>query len=345
LDSSEFGHTKGVLAFDIKTDTAFWLLHSWPCFPSITPVDDPAPNFGQTFLCVTLKDVLTADAIAAVFHVQQQPQIIGMSLPAGIDPAKYPHLVRLAKDMPPAPVPLGSATPSDTTFTSKAGATFRLFAKSKDWIDPAADKVQPPKDLYSDLIGPALHVNLEVETWQDGEPDEDSDRIHTTADIQWVDLSALGLDYSWNFLMNDHAKWAVSRDLSKLHKTDWVIVADINRIDTQFKRGGGAIAFENQALAASLHSIIKMVPPAADEAVIAANQAKATAARKATAAKKAAATAGKATVRKPNSPRPAPVKRASPMKKAARKARKTRLKKRAAVRGARRKAIKKGRGR
>ena len=28
-DNGSFGHTKGVIAFDLATDSAFWLLHSW----------------------------------------------------------------------------------------------------------------------------------------------------------------------------------------------------------------------------------------------------------------------------------------------------------------------------
>jgi deoxyribonuclease-2 len=31
-DNTQFGHTKGVLAFDTASKTAFWLLHSWPKF-------------------------------------------------------------------------------------------------------------------------------------------------------------------------------------------------------------------------------------------------------------------------------------------------------------------------
>jgi len=269
VDNSDFGHTKGVIAFDLGTNTAFWMLHSWPCYPSIsiTPVAPPSPLFGQTFLCITLKDVATADAIAEVFHAQSQPQITDMYLPGTIDVKTYPYLVQLAADMPrsivPTTVPLGSNMPSDTTFMSRNGQEFRLFAKSKDWIDPATDKVQAPKDLYSDLIGPTLKVDLDVETWQQGgESDTDSDPAYTTKDIQWIDLQALGPNYAWKFLFHDHAKWAVSVDLDKQNETDWVIVADINRVDTQYKRGGVGIAFQNQALAHSLHSIIKTVSSA-----------------------------------------------------------------------------------
>jgi hypothetical protein len=186
-----------------------------------------------------------------------------MSLPSGLDATSFPHIVALSKDAPPARVPVGSTEPSDTTFASRGGASFRLFAKSKDWLLPAARTVAQAKDLYSDLIGPSLGVDLEVETWQDGEPDADSDHVHSTDDIMFIDLKALGIVAGWHFTIHDHAKWAVARDPDHASETDWVIVADINRIDSQYERGGCAIAFQNKALARSLHSIIDMVPPPA----------------------------------------------------------------------------------
>lgn len=261
-DNGGRGHSKGVLAFDLASDSAFWLIHSWPCWPSTTRADDPSPDFGQSFLCITLKDVAAADAIAAVFHAQTQPQIIGMSVPA-LDPRRFPNLVQLSKDLPTTTLPAGSATPSETAFRSRGGVDFQLFAKSRDWLSPARDATQPAKDLYSDLIGPALGVDLEVESWQDGEPDIDSDRRHTTQDIQWIDLRPLGIDAAWHFVLHDHSKWAVSRDPDSRDETDWVIVADINRISTQYRRGGLGVAFRCPPLARSLHRIIRMVPPPA----------------------------------------------------------------------------------
>lgn len=274
------GHTKGVLAFDIQSNTAFWILHSWPCYPSIKKVKEPSPDMGQTFLCITLKNIKAVDDIAAGFHLATQPQIIEMSLPKGIDAKKYPNIIQLAKTAPPAHVPSGASLPETIPFSSKKGQAFLYLAKSKDWKVPAGSIGKSPevknafdkeeKDLYSDHIGPTLKINLEVETWQIGEKDNDSDRKHSTNDIQWVDLRALdpSLNYAWHFLMHDHAKWAISKNETKTTETDWVIVADINRIDTQYNRGGGGIAFKNKALAHSLHTISKMVPPAEDEKVI-----------------------------------------------------------------------------
>lgn len=91
-----------------------------------------------------------------------------------------------------------SSAPSEITFTSKKRTWFRLFAKIKDGKFLATDKVYEPKDLYSDLFGPTLLVNLEVEIWLAGEPVEDSDRVHTAQDSQWINQTALGrITLSW----------------------------------------------------------------------------------------------------------------------------------------------------
>ena len=63
-DVGTFGHTKGVLAFDIASKTALWLLHSWPKFADPHANEPPSPIYGQTFLCISL-DLATASQIAA----------------------------------------------------------------------------------------------------------------------------------------------------------------------------------------------------------------------------------------------------------------------------------------
>ena len=78
--------------------------------------------------------------------------------------------------------------------------------------------------------------------------------------------------YIWHYT-KDHAKWAISeededrgvrtvqlRDGTTLaeeegSKSDWVVVADINRMTSQEKRGGGAICFREPLLWHGLNEI------------------------------------------------------------------------------------------
>ena len=65
------GHTKGVLAFDLKTNSAFWLIQSTPLFPPKGRYSYPATGqkMAQTMLCVTLKDAAVAEKIAHQMNV------------------------------------------------------------------------------------------------------------------------------------------------------------------------------------------------------------------------------------------------------------------------------------
>jgi deoxyribonuclease-2 len=239
------GHTKGVLAFDLESDSAFWLLHSVPRFP--VPGSDDFPgdelDYGQTFLCITLQDVATAETIAQQMLAQQGPQTYGAQLPSSLDPSSVWSALASEK------LTL-LATPSDITFLSRGGRTFRSIAKSRVW----------GKDMWIDLVGPNLGVDLDVESWRRGAipNDVDSDSRDWVADDLSIDLQPLGSPYSWQNA-KDHAKWA----MSVADNDDWICIADINRQVSQEKRGGGTICFQESQLYEGLSQIVKVNRPGA----------------------------------------------------------------------------------
>jgi len=72
-DDGNLGHTKGVLAFDTKTKTGYWLLHSWPKFAEPKAKADPTPKYGQTYLCISLElNTVAAIAQKMINHQEQQ---------------------------------------------------------------------------------------------------------------------------------------------------------------------------------------------------------------------------------------------------------------------------------
>ncbi len=235
------GHCKGVLAFDLASDSALWLIHSTPRFPAPGMFAFPSEelDYGQTFLCITLKDVKTAEAIAQQMTTEQGPQAYGPPLPKGAS-SVWQDLVAgkftLAK------------TPSTVAFTSKGGKAFRSIAKSRVWGE----------DLWSDAVGDDLKVDLDVESWRRGAipSDEDSDKKDTVADVIAIDFGPLGFPYAWPET-KDHAKWATSLK----GNADWICVADINRQTSQSKRGGGAVCFQDPALWKCLAQIDQVTPP------------------------------------------------------------------------------------
>jgi deoxyribonuclease-2 len=253
-DSSSYGHTKGVLAFDTDTKTALWLLHSWPKFSDPGATSMPTPEYGQTYLCISI-DMETASKIAAQMAIHQVPQVYLPRIPASLD--KNDPLNILSQTLNSNP-----AADSDVIdYKSRGGFDFKVIAKNKTWN----------KDFWNDLVGPALGTDINVETWIRGKipPTLDSDGIHKTFDIKYIDLSPLGVPWNWPET-HDHAKWAVSVD------SDWVCVGDINRMISQEKRGGGTIAFQDNILWTALSKTDLIVAPPGHTRVDAQNLIKAT---------------------------------------------------------------------
>jgi deoxyribonuclease II len=249
-DNGSLGHTKGMLAFDTDTDTALWLLHSWPKYASPGAKEMPTPKYGQTYLCVSI-DLATANAIAQVMINHQEPQVFNWGrggkakkgeLPDGLGKSD-PLRLLIGKIDPNAP---GDSHVHD--FQSRGGKKFKLIAKNRKWGG----------DFWNQLVGPALGVNIDVETWIRGgaiTTTKDSDAPGAinlkgkleTFDIKAIDLTKLGIDAPWKWPeTSDHAKWGIGEE------ADWVCVGDINRMVSQEKRGGGTIAFQEQALWSAL---------------------------------------------------------------------------------------------
>ncbi|WPV01541.1 deoxyribonuclease II family protein [Mucilaginibacter sp. cycad4] len=237
-DDGTKGHTKGVLAFDTESKTAFWLLHSWPKFADPGAIKDPTPKYGQTYLCISL-DLDTANLIAKQMLNHQEPQIYLhniANLPTTAD------LHSLTQPLASHPVALGDFI----DLKSIGGMPFKVIAKNREWN----------KDFWNELVGPILKDDLDIETWIRGPipPIADSDGIHKTFDIKYINLGFMGAHWAWPET-HDHAKWGVT-----LH-TPWVCVGDINRMISQRRRGGCTIAFQNQTLWSGLSKTSLLLAP------------------------------------------------------------------------------------
>ena len=238
-DQDMYGHTKGVIAFDTATDSAFWLLHSWPKFANPKSTEMPTPEYGQTFLCITL-DMATAGTIANQMHNHQDPQLYLPRIPPSL--SKTHPLCLITRDI----APNAQGDSNVISCTSKGGLHFKVIAKNRKW----------DKDFWIDLVGPTLKSNMDVETWIRGAipPMLDSDGTHKVYDVKYIDLRSLGFPYAWPET-HDHAKWGLTVD------SDWICVGDINRMISQEKRGGGTIAFQDHILWSALHKTDLLVPP------------------------------------------------------------------------------------
>ena len=249
--NSERGHTKGVVAFDLESNTAIRLIHSTPKFALKGAYGYPATGIkmAQTLLCITLESADVAQSIAKQMYYAQQPNVyLASDIPTDLQNQPDDFRVKLIQNQVDM-----SSTPVQTVlpFNSKGGVKFLSIAKNKAW----------GLDFYNDLVGPTLNENLEVETWEHDPtpPPEDSDKTHDVVAMKSVNLNPLGVDIMWGE-EDDHAKLAISDCKEEIH---YVCVGDINFTIAQEKRGGGTVAFQCDPLWESISEILEDVslPP------------------------------------------------------------------------------------
>ncbi len=238
------GHTKGVLVFD-KT-VGYWLVHSVPKFPPEANSNDAKYDYphtgqmyGQSFLCISLNTAATADLIG-VQMLYNTPFVYSVNIPEWVGKS-YPHLAAAAQGKHAKKEPYSHTI----SFHSTAGVAFTSFAKATHF----------GKDLYADLVAPGLETNLMVESWPNGPGKMNSscNGAFKVLNVDAIDFRTKPRDIEF-VTKKDHAKWAVSytkpksirrRSGNSNKDKTYVCIGDINRMETQKKRGGGTVCFSN----------------------------------------------------------------------------------------------------
>ena len=95
-------------------------------------------------------------------------------------------------------------------------------------------------DIYGDYLCTLDNSKWYVETWRRGSPIVKKTNVY--------DIHNLG----WNFIFykesQDHSKWAVCKK--------YVWIGDLNRMESQLKRGGGGILIRNSKMVKAFKSLI-----------------------------------------------------------------------------------------
>ena len=252
--ATSYGHTKGLFAFDDINNNGFWITHSFPLFP-LGPKDtneykglgSNAFTYAQNALCLSVS-ATTINNMANKFLLNR-PQIYdykitpdkgkGKGKGKGKDKYKYENIKRLV-DGEYSKVKLCDSTVLET----QEGMRFILYSKSAEWNN----------DLYSECVTPSQQETLLVETWIRGSAIGPNCPLsnYDTLDVKYLDFIVDGSSNtiyssdSWSETQ-DHSKWAITEN------KNIICMGDINRMTTQYLRGGGTACFEDKIL----HSIFK----------------------------------------------------------------------------------------
>jgi len=235
--NTHWAHAKGVLALD--KESGFWLIHSVPNFaPAPTSgyeYPDTGKLNGQTLLCISFKTSAEAENIAKQL-VFMRPNIYNIDITDEVSPLA-PSLNELkAKNWPK------DSNQNIQDIKSVKGEVFTSFSRNS--------KAAADGDLYSIFVAPKLGADLLVETWRRGAGGPLTSNCTgslkvsnvATVKLDLVDSSATSTG-AWTY-SSDHAKWAVSASATK----PFACIGDINRMASQFKRGGGTVCMKSAAV-------------------------------------------------------------------------------------------------
>jgi len=224
--SSAYGHTKGMMTFD--ADGGFLITHSVPRtfnhFNRGYFFRSDETIYGQSAMCLSL----TRKGIDDIgLHYQyQRPYIYDPKMPI-VYKNTYPNVDALINGQAFLRTPATQVL----DIVTKGGARFTGFSKNAPW----------DKDLDTDLIAPTLKVGMYWETWMRPLFPSACPPQVPYPSINVLNIAAGGLTWKET---NDHSKWGISMDPAK----PWVCIGTINRMESQRKRGGGAICMSNSVV-------------------------------------------------------------------------------------------------
>ena len=228
-----FGHTKGFFVFDNEAN-GFWLTHSIPLFPlgpsktnDYLGLGSNALIYAQHLLCLSVNADILND-LASKFLLNK-PNIYDSDIKA----TNYHNINQLVSGKFST-----EKLCESSLFMTQAGMEFTVYAKTAQWNN----------ELWAECVTPRQKDTLLVETWIRGSaeghtcPSTDYD----TLDIKYLDFLSNKYSYSWPET-KDHSKWAITENIIT------VCLGDINRMTTQYSRGGGTACFTDSIL----HAVLK----------------------------------------------------------------------------------------
>jgi deoxyribonuclease-2 len=118
---------------------------------------------------------------------------------------------------------------------------FNLLKISEDIIHIAKPHTMH-FDIYSDHIARNAPYQWKVQTWKRGHE-------ITTNNMNIIDINKLKFEHIMYTTHQDHSKWAVSND-------SYYWVGDLNRMTSQFKRGGGGFICRDSNIATELNKLV-----------------------------------------------------------------------------------------
>lgn len=211
------------------SEKGFVIVHSSPNFVQIVSdkvnigFPSSASVYGQHFLCVTMSGSANFNRYGEALLIDRPYVYAQSSVPSSLQ-ARVPNLVKLLDNKQKV---------SDSTmvavFSSESGRQFIKFSKSNSISI----------SFYKEVVSTYLKSDLQVETWGNGA----GGLIAAECSGPYSIYSNLNIKYNdkqYKYT-KDHSKFGIT--INSARKT--VFFGDINRMQSQFTRGGGTVSFDD----------------------------------------------------------------------------------------------------
>ena len=202
LDKTAKGHCKGVLSWNKKKVS--WLIHSVPKFP----------------------EKLDKQGISGIDYSQLK---FGQSFVyIEFDITHLNEVLQQVYLMNPN-IYINSGGGVEATPASKLTNDYKIYPINEN-ITHLAKSSAFEKDIYEEILIPEFGNSCMVESWLRGQVIPESDKVSHIKELN-------GLGNTMYESSADHSKFAISMD----SKRKWVFIGDLNRMESQRKRGGGGL--------------------------------------------------------------------------------------------------------
>ena len=231
------GHCKGIVAWNTKRIS--WLCHSVPNFPRsfdgkiISDIESGELIYGQSFQYIE-----TDYSEQMIYNILKQLHIMEAHIFSNSGPINNQLDKKWGQ---------GGHNPLKINTIN----TLQL----SDSITHIAKSPHCHIDIYSDYLAKEYNHIWKVETWIRGhhileEPMFDDISLNLSHKI--IDITSLQFEnISWSE-KQDHSKWATTAPLGSHY---WI--GDLNRMTSQYKRGGGGFICMDLKIANAFHKLIK----------------------------------------------------------------------------------------
>jgi deoxyribonuclease-2 len=236
-NSQSFGHAKGILIWNEKN--IYWLVHSVPKWPLIEKVHEHDNTYcccfnWNRFLCNSLSIVIP--------EIPSSESKYGQSFILLCTPFSFSLLSSIFEQLSVMHVNIYQKNHDESIhYDNKISCLKNLsILKITNKIRHFAKSPHLHEDFYELLLNEIGSDNCLVESWMRPAMQE-SEKIHHIKSIFWRNR-----DDNVNFIeTKDHSKWAIQeKDDCKV----WILVGDLNRMESQKKRGGGGIWIQDREL-------------------------------------------------------------------------------------------------